>query len=75
MFAENQTLPDSDIEKLSLKQQALYQRVLELIIRLLEECESEETFIERVPIFLKEVKETILAIDEKVPGVLFDLLK
>jgi hypothetical protein len=58
-----------------LKQQALYQRVLELLIRLLEECESEEAFIERAPTFLKEVKETILAIGEKVPDVLYELLK
>jgi hypothetical protein len=41
----------------------------------LEECESEEVFIERVPIFLKEVKETILSIGEKVPDLLFELLK
>jgi hypothetical protein len=41
----------------------------------LEECESEEVFIERVPTFLKEVKETILSIGEKVPDLLFELLK
>ena len=31
--------------------------------------------MERVPTFLKEVKETILSIGEKVPDLLFELLK
>ena len=49
MFKSSVTDSDKELERMSLKQKKLYQACIEHMIDLLDECDNELSFQERVP--------------------------
>lgn len=67
MFKSSAPEIDKDLEKMSAQHKKLYQACMEHMIDLLDECENELAFQERVPSFLAEMTK-IIAVEKDAPA-------